>query len=144
MGFWQNVEIEREYQDMSRKELATKAGIAYASIGIGLDRNSVPAADTALRIAKALNISLEYLITGAPSNRGMQNGEDGSHIQTVTEMLSRYSTTLKHMESLPSATREKIISLIDTIAADFPAGKESDRPQPETGALGSPPPCQGS
>lgn len=53
MSFWQNVEAEREYQGISRKELAFKAEITYASISIGLERNSIPVADAALRIAKA-------------------------------------------------------------------------------------------
>ncbi|MBQ9539212.1 MAG: helix-turn-helix transcriptional regulator [Treponema sp.] len=124
MGFWQNVEIEREYQDMSRKELASKAGINYASIGIGLERNSIPAADTALRIAKALNTSLEYLLTGTEGGQETSNtadsGESGDgHIQALTDMFSRYGTTIRHMDSLPSATREKLISLIDSMAQDF-------------------------
>lgn len=124
MGFWQNVEIEREYQDMTRKELAFKAGITYASIGIGLERDSIPAADTALRIAKALDISLEYLLTGNKAVRTARENEGEGHVQQVAEKLARYSRTIMHIDALPPATRQSIISLIDTIAEDTAVDKE--------------------
>ena len=62
MGFWANVEREREYQGLSRKELAFKANIAYQGIGLGLERNSMPGADTAVKISKVLQVPIEYLI----------------------------------------------------------------------------------
>ena len=126
MGFWQNVEIEREYQDITRKELAFRAGITYASIGIGLERGSIPAADTALRIAKALNISLEYLLTGDEAKKEETEKAPDGHIHIIAEKIARYSKTIQHMEELPPATRESIISMIDTIAKDLP-GRESSK-----------------
>ena len=56
MGFWNNVEQERVFQGISRKDLAYKANISYASIGLGLERNSMPGADTALRVSKVLRV----------------------------------------------------------------------------------------
>ncbi|MBO4858434.1 MAG: helix-turn-helix transcriptional regulator [Treponema sp.] len=64
MSFWKNVENELEYQNISRKDLAKRAGFAVSGISLGISNNSVPSADVAVRIAKVLNVSVEYLVTG--------------------------------------------------------------------------------
>ena len=64
MSFWKNVENELEYQNISRKDLAQRAGFAVSGISLGISNNSVPSADVAVRIAKVLNVSVEYLVTG--------------------------------------------------------------------------------
>ena len=58
MGFWKNVEERRNYLGITRKDLAQRAGIKYAIIGACLERDSMPAANTALRIAKVLYIDV--------------------------------------------------------------------------------------
>jgi len=67
MSFWKNVEKELEYQNISRKELAKKAGFAVSGISLGISNNSVPNADVATRIASVLNVSVEYLVSGKNS-----------------------------------------------------------------------------
>lgn len=62
MSFWAKVEKELEYKGISRKELAFRANIAYQGIGLGIERNSMPRADTALKISKVLNVPLEHLL----------------------------------------------------------------------------------
>lgn len=64
MSFWKNVENELEYQNISRKDLAKRAGFAVSGISLGITNNSVPYADVAVRIADVLNVSVEYLVTG--------------------------------------------------------------------------------
>jgi len=64
MSFWKNVENELDYQNISRKDLAKKAGFAVSGISLGISNNSVPSADVAVRIASVLNVSVEYLVTG--------------------------------------------------------------------------------
>jgi transcriptional regulator with XRE-family HTH domain len=64
MSFWKNVENELEYQNISRKDLAQRAGFAVSGISLGISNDSVPSADVAVRIAKVLNVSVEYLVTG--------------------------------------------------------------------------------
>ena len=47
------------------KELAAKAGLNAGSISNYLKENSsIPSADIAVKIAGALNVSVEYLVTG--------------------------------------------------------------------------------
>ena len=62
------MENELEYQNISRKELAQKAGFAVSGISLGITHNSIPSADVAVRIASVLNVSVEYLVTGKAGN----------------------------------------------------------------------------
>lgn len=62
MSFWKNVDSELSYLGKTRKELATEIGFDVTNISFGIKRNSVPAADTALKVSKFLGVSLEYLL----------------------------------------------------------------------------------
>ena len=64
MNFWENVEYIREFRDMTRKELAYKADFSINSISTGIARGSFPAVDVACRIAKVLDVSVEFLVNG--------------------------------------------------------------------------------
>lgn len=61
-NFWEKVDAELNYRGMPRKELAKKANFPDSYISKGIARKSIPSADLALRIAHALNVSLEYLL----------------------------------------------------------------------------------
>lgn len=65
MGFKENLREEISYQGLMVKELAAKAGLQPSSISNYLRENSsIPSADIAVKIANALNVSVEYLVTG--------------------------------------------------------------------------------
>lgn len=65
MGFKENLKSELEYQGMLLKELAAKCGVSKNTLGNYLTgHNSLPTADTAVKIARALGVSVEYLVTG--------------------------------------------------------------------------------
>ncbi len=65
MGFKENLRDEISYQGLLIKELAAKAGLNAGSISNYLKENSsIPSADIAVKIADALNVSVEYLVTG--------------------------------------------------------------------------------
>ena len=54
MSFWQNVENELQYQNISRKELAARAGFAVSGISLGINNGNVPNAELAVKIADVL------------------------------------------------------------------------------------------
>lgn len=62
MNFWKKVDSELSYLGKSRKELASAVGFDAANVSFGIKRNSIPAADTALKVARFLGVSLEYLL----------------------------------------------------------------------------------
>ena len=91
MSFWQNVETELSYKNISRKELAENASFAVSGISLGLAHNSVPNADVAVRIADFLGVSVEYLVTGKErSPVPKENAELIHHINTELQKLNRY------------------------------------------------------
>ena len=69
MSFRDNLKSELEYQDIKVKELAAKTGLNRKTIDNYLTKNSAdPSATNAVKIAKALNVTVEYLVTGASKN----------------------------------------------------------------------------
>ena len=65
MGFKENLKSELDYQGMLVKELSLKSGIKKQTLDNYLStHNSVPNAEIAVKIAKALGTTVEYLITG--------------------------------------------------------------------------------
>ena len=65
MGFRENLKDELKYQDIRVKELAEKTGISKRAIDHYLaEKHTEPTAETAVKIAHELGVSVEYLVTG--------------------------------------------------------------------------------
>ena len=63
--FADRLKEEIEYLGLTRKELAYKADVKKRALDMYLgSQNSMPPADVAVRLAKALNVTVEYLVTG--------------------------------------------------------------------------------
>jgi transcriptional regulator with XRE-family HTH domain len=64
-NFKQNLRTELDYHDLTVKELSSKTGIPKGTLDCYLGiRASIPPADIAVKIAHALGVSVEYLVTG--------------------------------------------------------------------------------
>jgi transcriptional regulator with XRE-family HTH domain len=64
-SFRKNLRDELDYQDLTVKELAAKTGIAKGALDCYLGKQaSIPPATAAVKIARALGVSVEYLVTG--------------------------------------------------------------------------------
>jgi transcriptional regulator with XRE-family HTH domain len=69
MGFKENLKSELSYQGMLVKELANVTRISKKTIDNYLNvREYMPAADAAVKIAQALGVSVEYLVTREESS----------------------------------------------------------------------------
>jgi len=65
VGFKENLKSELLYQGMMVKELAMKTGISRHTLDNYLNvRKNMPTADIAVKIAKVLGVTVEYLVTG--------------------------------------------------------------------------------
>jgi len=65
MGFRENLKAELTYSGLLVKELAAQTGLKKHTIDTYLSvRDRMPSADVAVRIARVLGVSVEYLITG--------------------------------------------------------------------------------
>ena len=72
MGFLfrKTLRDELDYQGMTVKELSAKANVAKGALDSYLGKQaSMPPADSAVRIAAALGVTVEYLVNGHDNNR---------------------------------------------------------------------------
>ena len=77
MGFKENLKSELDYQGMLVKELSLKSGIKKQTLDNYLStHNSVPNAEIAVKIAKALGTTVEYLITGENSKNSNESSSE--------------------------------------------------------------------
>lgn len=102
--FKKTLRSELDFQDVKVKELSVRTGISPRTIeGYLSARGSIPPADVAVKIAQALNVSVEYLVTGDPSfNKGNTIQND-----IIESKLSGFSVEKK------SLVRDFIVLLND-------------------------------
>ena len=122
MGFWKNVDDELKFQGMERKVLASLANFDVSYIGKGIRRNSIPAADLAVRIAKVLNVSLEYLLE-IPEQSISRKNESTSESNSAIRLYHKYSKHLNELENLSAEERDIILKLMNTISSAHKAIK---------------------
>ncbi|AEE16470.1 helix-turn-helix domain-containing protein [Treponema brennaborense] len=91
MNFWERVDELLEEQDINKKTLAMEAGFNPSNITKGIKNNNAPSAETAVKIAQKLGVSVEYLVTG----KNLQ--EEGEVLSAQTKELVRiYSKLSAH------------------------------------------------
>ena len=65
-----NLRSELDYCNLTVKELSAKTGIPKGTLDCYLGtRASIPPADIAVKIANALGVTVEYLVTGKKNNK---------------------------------------------------------------------------
>jgi len=105
MGFKENLKSELAYSGMLVKELASLSGVNKRTIDNYLNtHNCIPSADAAVRIAAALGVSVEYLITG-----NVQQEREPS--QPVPDSRA----ILKNLEALNKRDRKIVLNLIKSL-----------------------------
>ena len=69
MGFKENLKSELQYKNLTVRELAELSGVNKQTIDNYLStHSSIPSAESAVKIAKTLDVSVEYLVTGKDSS----------------------------------------------------------------------------
>ena len=102
--FSNRLRSEIEYIGITQKEFATKAGIKKRALDAYLRaQQSMPPADTAVKIASALGVSVEYLITGKEYHRAI---DISKYIQ--------FKETLDDLSILPEDILGPIKAMIKT------------------------------
>ena len=82
MDFSKHLKSEIDYSGLSYKELSQKSGVAERALYtyVATKNPSMPPADVTYKIARALGVSVEYLVTGGI--------EKSSHISTETRFVA--------------------------------------------------------
>ena len=119
--FWSRVLDLLERKDIPRKEFAHEVGISYSSIHNGIERNSIPSADVALKIAYVLDVSLEYLVLGTQNEKSNFYSENKIYLKNRENILYRKNQNLiEAIESLPenlqNSIREMIINTANIVS----------------------------
>lgn len=64
IDFWKRFDIQAKALALSKKEVAAMAGISYASFVNYATKDRIPKTEEAVKIAKAIGTSVEYLVSG--------------------------------------------------------------------------------
>lgn len=105
MGFWDNVVKELDYLGMTNKSLAERCGFDASNIGRGIRLGSSPSVETAVKIAKALDVSVEYLVS-----------ENEIDLKTPQALGKKYYKTLSYLDTMPEKQRNSIIHMIEEMS----------------------------
>lgn len=96
-NFWLRVDEELEYLGKNRAFLATKCGFSLTNINLGIKRGSTPSAETAVKIADILEVSVEYLVTGENKDSKQNNADE----QNQLKLYRKYREIISKCEKLP-------------------------------------------
>ncbi|MBQ2354644.1 MAG: helix-turn-helix transcriptional regulator [Treponema sp.] len=89
MGFKENLREEMEFQDIKPKELSEKTGISVNTLRNYINNHdALPNIDSAVKIAKALNISVEELVEGRKYKNEFQKSEQATKFLSIFIQLS--------------------------------------------------------
>jgi transcriptional regulator with XRE-family HTH domain len=90
IDFKSNLRAELDYLGLTVKELSVKTGIAKGTLDCYLGvRASMPPADIATKIASALDVTVEYLVTGQEVKK--QEKSLDYNIRSIIQMLIELS-----------------------------------------------------
>ena len=106
MGFRENLKSELQYSGLRVKELAAQTGIKKHTLDTYLSiRGRMPAADVAVRIANALGVTVEYLVTGSE----MVENKNSVHFSREIRKMAQIA------EKLTPDHRKIALSFLETL-----------------------------
>lgn len=112
-SFWLNVKKSLVYKEMEIKDLAFRSGVSYSTIINGMNKNSMPHADIALKISRVLNMSLESLL-GEPDYNVVDDflPTQRNLEQREIALYRKNKNTIDALEELPSPLRDAVEELV--------------------------------
>ena len=113
MGFRENLKSELIFQDIRVKELAYKSGINPRTIEQYLSSAAkMPSAENAVKIANALGVTVEYLVTGKNQSENPQESEEQKN-QIL--LYKKYCELITQAEHLNEQQLKAVENLMKTI-----------------------------
>ncbi|GHV89981.1 hypothetical protein AGMMS50268_04840 [Spirochaetia bacterium] len=106
MGFRENLKSELAYQGILIKELAALSGVSRFSISNYLNtREQLPSVEAAVKIARVLGVSVEYLVMG----------EDGKETDTGLRLSAEARAIARLVEQLDVQKQKFVLEFIQWI-----------------------------
>lgn len=92
MGFKENLKYELSCRGMLVKELSQKSGVSHGSLSNYLrESSSIPAADVAVKIARALGVTVEYLVTNKPAGTDKNSKPYSLETRLIADKIEKLS-----------------------------------------------------
>ena len=106
MGFRENLKAELQFAGMPVKELAARSGIKKGTIESYLNvQECTPSATAAISIAKALGVSVEYLV----------EGREGGKSRPLAALPRDIQDIVRAAEQLNTKDRQVVLTLANTL-----------------------------
>ena len=110
MNFSTRLKEEIEYNGIQYKELAAKADVKLRALFTYVSQNpSMPPADVAVRIAKVLNVSVEYLVEGKSDQKKTHRTQNINLPQKQADLINSFN-------KLSQTEQKAILKLIQTLS----------------------------
>ena len=109
--FWKRVDEELDYLGKNRAYLSRKCGFSLANIGKGIKLGSTPSADTAVKIAQVLGVSVEYLVNG--TNKSTEKNQENEELQLKLDR--KYHDLIAKCEKLPPEQIQLLSQVADKL-----------------------------
>lgn len=91
MTFFERCEAIAKQKNISLNELGRLVGVSGAAIN-GWKNGSFPKVDIALKVAKVLDVSVEYLVTG-----NVLSAEESQIVEIYRKIPKAYRNMVKHL-----------------------------------------------
>jgi transcriptional regulator with XRE-family HTH domain len=89
-SFKENLRNELDYQDITVKELSVRTGIPIATLDCYLGtRATIPSVETAVKIARSLQVSVEYLVVGDTAGMGRPLNKPGREAREIIRWIEK-------------------------------------------------------
>lgn len=99
--FKKTLRAELDFQDIKVKELSRLSGISARTLeGYLGARGSIPPADVAVKIADALGVTVEYLVTGKSERNKKSAKNPSDFVQSVSALPLEKKTLVKNFITL--------------------------------------------
>ena len=109
MNFWERVDDLLDRNDINKKTLAYEAGFDASNITKGIKNNNVPSAETAVKIAQVLGVSVEYLVNGTETTKSPSQKETE---QNQLRLYRKYHNLIEKMENFSEEKQTVVNNLI--------------------------------
>ncbi len=89
MGFKENLRDEMEFQDIKPKELSERTGISVNTLRNYINNHdALPNIDSAVKIAKVLNTTVEELVEGRKNKEELRQSDKSGKFLSIFTQLS--------------------------------------------------------